>query len=158
MENVYTDVLRIKKMSLPTINVKNTSKPLKEYLRYNNHIMTLSDKKRLNDTELSRYLRKLIKENVDYNLQWSIKVYAYPYKCGTRTGDLRLTKKIIMVRSYPKTLLNKRTELVSKCRHVNVLLLLLILFLSRFILSSLLFFYSSFILRIILRFLLLLRL
>ena len=143
-------------MSLPTINVKNTSKPLKECLRYNNHTMTLSDKKRLNDTELSKYLQKLIKENIDYNLQWNIKVYAYPYKCRTRTGDLRLTKKVIMVRSYPKTLLNKWTELVSKCRHVNVLLLLFILFLSRFILSSLLFFYSSFILRI--RFLLLLRL
>ena len=95
----------------------------KEYLRtaegefklcYNNHNMSFRYKKRVNDTELSKYLWKLKKENIDYNLQWSIKVYASPYKCGTRKCDLCLTEKMIIARSDPKKLLNKRTKLVSK--------------------------------------------
>ena len=53
-------------------------------LRYNNHTMSFRHKKRVNDTELSKYLWKLKEENVDYNLQWSIKAYVSPYKCGTR--------------------------------------------------------------------------
>ena len=92
-------------------------------LRYNNHTMSFRHKKRVNDTELSKYLWKLKEENADYNLQWSIKTYAFPYKCGTRKYDLRLTEKMIIARSYPRKLLNKRTELVSKCRHGNKFLL-----------------------------------
>ena len=42
-------------------------------LRYNNHAMSFRHKKRVNDTELSKYFRKLKEENADYSLQWSIK-------------------------------------------------------------------------------------
>ena len=90
---------------------------------YNNQTMSFRRKKCVNDTELSKYLRKLKEEKADYNLQWSIKAYASPYKCGTRKCDLCLTGKIIIPRSDPKKLLNKRTELVSKCRHRNKFLL-----------------------------------
>ena len=83
--------------------------------------MSFRHKKRVNDTELSKYLWTLKEENVDYNLQWSIKAYASPYKCGTRKCDLRLTEKMIITRSDPKKLLNKRTELVSKCEIQNSL-------------------------------------
>ena len=38
-------------------------------LRYNNHTMLLRHKKRVKDTELSKYLWKLKEENADYNLQ-----------------------------------------------------------------------------------------
>ena len=92
-------------------------------LRYNNHTMVFRHKKRVNDTELSKYLWKLKEENADYNLQWSIKAYASPYKCGTRKCDLCLTEKMIIARSDLKKLLNKRTELVSKWRHRNKFLL-----------------------------------
>ena len=92
-------------------------------LSYNNHTMSFRHKKRANDTELSKYLGKLKEENADYNLQWSIKAYASLHKCGTRKCDLCLTEKMIIARSDPKKLLNKRTELVSKCRHRNKFLL-----------------------------------
>ena len=42
-------------------------------LYYNNHTMSFRHKKRVNDTELSKYFRKLKEENADYSLQWSIK-------------------------------------------------------------------------------------
>ena len=92
-------------------------------LCYNNHTMSFRHKEHVNDTELSKYLRKLKEENVDYNLQWSIKAYGCPYKCGTRKCDLRLTEKMIIAGSDPKKLLNKQPELVSKCRHRNKFLL-----------------------------------
>ena len=79
--------------------------------------MSFRYKKRENDTELSKYLWKLKEGNTDHNLQWSIKAYASPYKCGTRKCDLCLTEKMIIARSDPKKLLKKRIELVSKCRH-----------------------------------------
>ena len=62
-------------------------------LRYNNHMISFRHKKCINDTELSKYLWKLKEENTDYNLQWSIKAYASPYKCETRKCDLCLTEK-----------------------------------------------------------------
>ena len=92
-------------------------------LRYNNHTMSFRHNRRVNNRELSKYLRKLKEENADYNLQWSIKAYASPYKCGTRKCDLCLTEKMIIARSDLKKLLNKRTELVSKWRHRKKFLL-----------------------------------
>ena len=82
-------------------------------LRYNNHTMSFRHKKRVNDTELSKYLWKLKEENADYNLQWSIKAYASPYKCGTRKCDLCFTEKMIIVRSDPKKLLKKTNRVGS---------------------------------------------
>ena len=38
-------------------------------VRYNNCAMSFRHNRRVNDTELSKYLRKLKEENVDYNLQ-----------------------------------------------------------------------------------------
>ena len=102
-----------------------TSNEFKEYfettegefeLRYNNHNVAFRHKKRVNDTELSKYLWKLKEGNADYNLQWSIKAYVSPYKCRTRKCDLCFTEKVIIVRSGPKKLLKKQTELVPKCR------------------------------------------
>ena len=51
-------------------------------------------KYKLNDETFKILLMETEEENVDYNLQWSIKVYASPYKCGTRKCDLCLTIEI----------------------------------------------------------------
>ena len=67
---------------------------------------------------MSKYLRELKEENVDYNLQWSIKAYASPYTWGTGKCDLCLTEKMIIARSDPKKLLNG--ELISKCTQKQV--------------------------------------
>ena len=71
-------------MSLPAMDVKNTSEQLRERV---NHTMSFRQKKHVNNTESSKYLWKL-KENIDYNLQWRIEAYASSYKCGTRKRDL----------------------------------------------------------------------
>ena len=66
-------------------------------------------REREREREISKYLWKLKEENADYNLQWSIKANASPYKYGARKCDFCLTEKMIIVRSDPKKLLKKRT-------------------------------------------------
>ena len=85
--------------------------------RYNNHTQSFRNISYINDTELSKYLWTLKTNGTDYHLKWSIKSYASRYKCGTRRCDLCLTEKMIIALADPKVLLNKRTELISKCRH-----------------------------------------
>ena len=85
--------------------------------RYNNHTQSFRNISHINDTELSKYLWTLKANGTDYHLKWSIKLYASRYKCGSRRCDLCLAEKIIIVLAYPKVLLSKRTELISKFRH-----------------------------------------
>ena len=42
-----------------------------------------------------------------------------PYKCGSRKCDLYPAEKVAIVRIKGVGLLNKRNELLSKCRHRN---------------------------------------
>ena len=49
----------------------------------------------------------------------NIAACASPYRCGKRKCDLCLTEKYIIARADQKYLLNKRTEIISKCRHRN---------------------------------------
>ena len=87
--------------------------------RYNNHTKSFRHKKHKNDTELSKLIWKLKENGTPYALAWSVAARASPYRCGSRRCDLCLTEKMIIVWAEPKGLLNKRTELISKCRHRN---------------------------------------
>ena len=100
-------------MSLPIMNVKNTSEQLKETLNCATIITPCYSDIRAIKILMEAERRK----------QWSIKAYAYQYKCGTRKCDLCLKEKMIIARYDPKKLLNGRTVLVSKCRHRSKFLL-----------------------------------
>ena len=91
--------------------------------RFNNHTKSFRHRKHENETEFSKYLWSLKYQKIDFDLSWSIAARASSYKCGTRRCDLCLTEKSIIVRAEPKGLLNKRTELISKCRHRNKFIL-----------------------------------
>ena len=70
MKNVYTKLLTIKLMSSPKMNVKIYFRTAEgEFkLRCNNPTKPFRHNNRVNDTELSKYL-KLKEEKADYNLQ-----------------------------------------------------------------------------------------
>ena len=85
--------------------------------RYNNHTQSSRNISHINDTELSKYIWMFQVNGIDFHLKWSIKSYASRYKCGTRRCDLCLTEKMIIALPDPKVLLNKRTELILRCRH-----------------------------------------
>ena len=77
--------------------------------RYNNHINSFWNQ----DYENS----KLKCKGTEFNLKWSIAMYAAPYRCGTRGCDLCLIEKYIIARANQNNLLNNRNKLIS---HVSI--------------------------------------
>ena len=75
------------------------------------------------ETELSKLLWSLKDKNKQYTLKWRIKTKAVAYKCGSRKCDLCLAEKVAIARYKGVGLLNKRNELLSKCRHKNKFLI-----------------------------------
>ena len=55
----------------------------------------------------------------NYFINWNIIMKSQKYVCGSRKCDLCNCEKLLISRADPNVLLNKRDELVSKCRHRN---------------------------------------
>ena len=85
--------------------------------RYYNHTHSFRTKSCKNDTELSKYIWDLQHSSQQYQIKWDIVHHAAPYKCGTRRCDVCLTEKMVIATANPATMLNKRAEIVSTCRH-----------------------------------------
>ena len=112
--------------TVSTTNQKNTYFGLAEgsfKSRYNNHTKSFRLRRYEHDTELSKHIWSLKDNNIEFNLKWRIKTKATPYKCGSRKCDLCLAEKVAIARLKGVGLLNKRTELISKCRHRNKFIL-----------------------------------
>ena len=81
--------------------------------------MTLRNKGHEKKTKFSKYVWEL-KDKVEYfNIKGSVATKVSPYICGSKRCDLCLTEKLLIAKADPRTLLNKRPEIVSKCRHRN---------------------------------------
>ena len=81
--------------------------------RFCNHTTSFWD--RGNETELPKSIWQLKGESKNYNIQWKIFSYSTPYKCGTRRCDQCLTEKYVIACADQEHLLNKRTEIITKC-------------------------------------------
>ena len=91
--------------------------------RYRNHCKSFNHRRYEMDSKLSEFIWKLKDKNITYSLKWEIVTHAAPYKCGTNRCNLCLTEKVTIARCKHKGLLNKRTELMNKCRHKNKFML-----------------------------------
>ena len=87
--------------------------------RYNNHNCDFRHEKNEKKTELSKHIWDLKKQKRQYSIKWSIAARASPYKCGSRRCDLCLTEKLTIALAEKDSLLNHRSEIISKCRHTN---------------------------------------
>ena len=87
--------------------------------RYNNHTSSFRNKSRQKSTELFNYIWELKENGENYTIDWLIAMKAHPYIRGTRKCDICLCEKLLIARANSASLLNKRDELVSKCRHMN---------------------------------------
>ena len=87
--------------------------------RYTLHKRSFENRLHSAETELSKYLWKLwdSKPRIKGTVKWDIVKRATPYKCGSRRCDLCLTEKMVIAAADPSTSLNKRTEIMSTCRH-----------------------------------------
>ena len=93
--------------------------------RYYNHTQSFRNEKYQKSTTLSNYLWELKSESGEIpELIWSIEKSIPAYSNTTKRCLLCLHEKLaISTYERPSELLNKRSELTSKCRHENKYLL-----------------------------------
>ena len=93
--------------------------------RFNSHKQSLNNKKYMNSTSLSSYVWDLKeKHSITPSLKWSIIKHAKSFTNGSRNCPLCLQEKHeILFYKNKSELLNKRSELIAKCRHSNKFLL-----------------------------------
>ncbi|XP_057301871.1 uncharacterized protein LOC130636231 [Hydractinia symbiolongicarpus] len=99
-----------------------TEKEFKE--RYGGHKLSFNNKKYMNSTTLSTYIWQLKDQNITPELNWSIVKRVRSYSNKSKSCPLCLQEKLeILSYENKDELLNKRSEIVSKCRHMNKYLL-----------------------------------
>ena len=87
--------------------------------RYYNHKQSFKTSSKRHQAELSRLVWRLKDEGHVPAIKWSIVCKAMPYSSGAMRCQLCLAEKLATLWANPDTTLNKRSELVAKCRHSN---------------------------------------
>ena len=94
--------------------------------RYNSHCTSFrclskpesSDKsKEVKKTTLTSHIQSLEEKGEKYSMKWQIQRRAFSYRPGCNFCSLCLTEKTQILLADPKKTLNRRTELLEKCRH-----------------------------------------
>ena len=93
--------------------------------RFANHKQSFKNRKYSKDTMLSKYIWELKDEKTgNYILNWSILKTAPAYNNISKRCILCLQEKFEIIKHPNQNcLLNKKSELISKCRHENKFLL-----------------------------------
>jgi hypothetical protein len=84
--------------------------------RYYKHKSSFKDRP-ANHTTLSSYIWKLKDKKIPFKVKWSIKARGHTFSSGSKSCDLCLTEKLIILTENQHTMLNKRDELLETCRH-----------------------------------------
>ena len=79
----------------------------------------MRDHKYRNSTTLSKYVWSLKDSKVGYTMKLSIHRRAAAYSNTSKKCNLCLAEKFAIIGADKSKSLNKRSELVSKCRHEN---------------------------------------
>ena len=105
-------------------NKKVINKDVKELKSFYNHRKSFNNEASANDTTLPKYIWELKEtSNLSSTLVWPIAKKVPPYSNISKKCLLCLHKLEIINYPRPDELLNKRSELISKCRHANKFLL-----------------------------------
>ena len=91
--------------------------------RHNNHSRDFKYLKYQHCTELAKYIWQLKNNNICYNIKWSIVSKVYGYASSLNCKLCFMEKYWIIKDINNPDLLNKKSELINKCRHVNKILL-----------------------------------
>ena len=87
--------------------------------RYHNHTNSFRHRHHKQDTELSKHIWKPQGKRINFNVKRSFAAYFSTYWYWSRSCDLSLTEKYVTARPNHKNLLNKKTKLITRCRHTN---------------------------------------
>ena len=91
--------------------------------RYSNHSRDIKYINYQHCTELAKYLWQLKNNNITYDIKWSIASKVYGYASSLKCKLCLMEKYWIIKNLNNPNLLNKRSELINKCRHQNKILL-----------------------------------
>ena len=87
--------------------------------RYPKHKDSIEKEKHKSSTSLSKHVWEKKKNGTDFTIKWEILKECLPYRCGTRSCNLCLTEKYLILMADPKLCINKNSDLMQKCRHSN---------------------------------------
>ena len=87
--------------------------------RFTQHRLSFNHRQCANSTELSKHIWELKDKNKEHNIEWTIITSAPTHNNRTKRCNLCLEEKLHILRAKDMTLLNKRSEIVLKCRHEN---------------------------------------
>ena len=91
--------------------------------RYNNHKRDVKFIKYQYNTELTKYIWNLKSYSIKYNIQWKVVDRVYG-NANSKMCKLCLTEKLWIINHInDNNILNKNSELINKCRHLNKFLL-----------------------------------
>ena len=86
--------------------------------RWYGHKSSMSRRQDRNKTALASYFWSCIEAGQTPKIKWTILKKCPKYRCGTRKCDICLTEKLAILRAE-EPLLNRRTELMSRCPHMR---------------------------------------
>ena len=95
--------------------VGSTSQTFKK--RYYKHRSSFNNQKYEHDTELSKYIWKLKRDNKTYRVKWKIIDRASPYNPITKRCNLCNKERFYIMYKRNMATLNKRKEVYTVCRH-----------------------------------------
>ena len=85
--------------------------------RLGNHEKAFRNESYRNETELSKEVWRIKEQGGEYQIKWRIISQHPPYNPSTKRCQLCLNEKLEILEQDGPNLLNKRSEIVSRCRH-----------------------------------------
>ena len=86
--------------------------------RYANHLKSIRWEIYKKESELSIYIWQLKNSNQDYSIKWTKLKNSKKLSGGANVCPLCNDEKLLILNADKSSLLNKRDEIVSKCRHI----------------------------------------
>ena len=87
--------------------------------RYRNHCKSMAHRKYSTETELSKHIWVLKDSNRSFFIKWSIVKQLKAPKTPPKNCLLCLQERLLILKERKNNILNKRSELLSACRHVT---------------------------------------
>ena len=81
--------------------------------RYRNHLKSLRNEKYKHETELSKHVWNLKKENRQFSIRWAIVKQIRTGRNGKRNCTLCLEEKLMIMKGRLKNILNRRSEMFN---------------------------------------------
>ena len=109
---VYKATVETSSTRAPKVYIGSTETPFKQ--RYTNHLLSFRKERYGNQTELSKYIWCLKREGNTFRVCWDVLKRLPAYSCLSKRCDLCLTEKLMILSADKSTLLNERSEIISR--------------------------------------------